>query len=264
MMAKKGTPMMRLRTCIPPPPLSEFVDVFWHCQRDESPHAKERLLPTGAVELVVNLAEDRLGPIVSGAHSEPFEIDTSEPATIVGVHFKPGGAFPFLNAPADDLHNAHVPLNDLWGRQSRVLHERLCEAHTPPGMFRVLEQCLLAQVRRPLARHPAVEFALREFRVRRAVSDVTDRIGLSPRHFIQVFADEVGLTPKLFCRVQRFQEVLGLVERRRRVDWAQVAVDCGYYDQSHFIHDFRAFSGLNPTAYLQIRGDHRNHVPLTD
>jgi transcriptional regulator GlxA family with amidase domain len=107
-------------------------------------------------------------------------------------------------------------------------------------------------------------FALREFRVCRAVADVTDRIGLSPRRFIQVFADEVGLTPKLFCRVQRFQEVLGLVERRRRVDWVQVALDCGHYDQSHFIHDFRAFSGLNPTKYLRIRGDHRNHVPLTD
>ena len=69
---------------------------------------------------------------------------------------------------------------------------------------------------------------------------------------------------KLFCRIQRFQEVLHLIGTGRQVEWADVALTCGYFDQAHFIHDFRTFSGLNPTAYLAQRSEHLNHVPLPD
>ena len=91
---------------------------------------------------------------------------------------------------------------------------------------------------------------------------MTREIGLSPRRFIEVFKDEVGLRPKVFCRVRRFQRVLASIHRQESVEWADVAVACGYYDQAHFIHDFRAFSGINPTAYLERRGRHRNHVAM--
>jgi AraC-like DNA-binding protein len=74
--------------------------------------------------------------------------------------------------------------------------------------------------------------------------------GLSERRFIEVFHEQVGLTPKAFCRVRRFQRVLKSVHGAREVDWAQVALDCGYYDQPHFIHDFRGFSGLTPAQYV--------------
>ena len=91
---------------------------------------------------------------------------------------------------------------------------------------------------------------------------MTDSIGLSPRRFIEVFSQQVGLTPKRFCRVQRFQHVLRSIYTRDSVDWADLALTCGYFDQAHFIHDFRAFSGLSPTAYADQRGRHPNHVPL--
>jgi AraC-like DNA-binding protein len=74
----------------------------------------------------------------------------------------------------------------------------------------------------------------------------------------------VGLTPKLFCRVRRFQRVLRRIGTGRPVEWAAVAVDCGYFDQAHFIRDFHAFSGINPSAYLAGRTEHLNHVPLLD
>jgi hypothetical protein len=86
----------------------------------------------------------------------------------------------------------------------------------------------------------------------------------SARRFIEVFTDEVGLTPKLFCRVQRFQETVRRIGMGRRVDWAGMALDCGYFDQAHFIHDFRAFSGLSPSAYAAQRTGHLNHVPILD
>lgn len=76
------------------------------------------------------------------------------------------------------------------------------------------------------------------------------------------FARGVGMTPKLFCRVWRFQRVLRAVHHRDAVDWTEVALACGYFDQPHLIHDFREFSGLSPTEYLAARTEHLNHVPM--
>lgn len=267
---------------IPGPPLSDFVELFWLYEGYQQPHKKERLLPDGSMELVINLAEDRVrvydpydpdkfqvlqGSLIVGAHSEYFVIDTAQQRSVIGVHFKPGGAFPFFDLPVKELRNMLVSLEALWGRWADRLRERLLEAGTPQGMFGVLERALRAQLARRPHRHPAVAFAVKEFYgapQTRTIAEVTEQIGLSAKRFIQVFSDEVGLTPKLFCRVRRFQRVLRLIGNGRPVEWAAVAADCGYFDQAHFIRDFRAFSGINPSAYLAHRTGHLNHVPLVD
>jgi len=257
---------MSFVTYIPRPPLSKFVDMFWLYRRDASTHAKERLLPTGTMELVMSLADDSSGATVCGAHSESFEIET-KPALVLGAHFKPGGAFPFLGVPAGELHNARVSLETLWGTNAGALRDQVLAAKTWAAKFGVLEQMLMKQSTRPFVRHPAVEFALNEFHAAthvRTVAEVVDKIGFSPRRFIQLFRNEVGLTPKVYRRIHRFQQLLQRVHGAQRIDWAHVAVECGYYDQAHFISDFRAFSGLNPTAYLQAQGEHLNHIPLMD
>jgi AraC-like DNA-binding protein len=258
---------MSIVNYVPRPPLAQFVDVFWLYERETPTHAKELLLPTGTMELVVDLTNDSAGMLVCGAHSESFEIETARPALILGVHFKPGGAFPFLGLPAGELHNARVSLDTLWGSSAQALLDRVLEAKTPAAKFGVLEQALVVRLTRPFVRHPAVAFALKEFHAAthvRTVSELVDEIGLSPRRFIQLFRDQVGLTPKVYRRIRRFQDLLQRVHGAQHIDWALTAVDCGYYDQAHFIHDFRAFSGLNPTAYLRTRGEHLNHVPLMD
>jgi AraC-like DNA-binding protein len=270
---------MFLRTHIPRPPLSDFVELLWQYDGPDPPHARERCLPTGTVEIVVNLddtdarAYDRrdadrprgfCGPLVCGAQSGFFVVDTADQASTMGVHFRPGGAFPFLG-PAGELRDALVPLEALWGTEAWRLRDRLLDAATVEERFRVLEQALLARATKPLGRHPAVAFALEQFRSvpqRLTVSEAARRSGLSQRRFIRVFDEEVGLTPKLFYRVQRFQRVLRLVEDRREVEWADVALECGFFDQPHLINDFHAFSGVTPTAYLAVRGDHFNHLPL--
>src|SRR5262249_52460939 len=114
--------------------------------------------------------------------------------------------------------------------------------------------------------HPAVALALNAFHgtpeIGR-VAEVTGRIALSPRRFIEVFTKEVGLTPKLFCRVRRFQQVLKVISGDGLdVDWADVALSCGYFDQAHFNHDFRGFSGICPSTYMATKTEHFGHVPI--
>lgn len=257
---------MLRRAVVPPPPLSEFVALLWLYEGYAPPHPRERLLPTGTVELVIDLHEETRGggAVICGAHSESFELETASEASVIGVHFRPGGAFPFLAPPLGELHNLHVGLEDLWGARAGDLRERLLAARTPDLRFGILQEYLLERAVRPLARHPAVAFALRELESpqARTVAEVSSKIGLSQRRFIELFRREVGLTPKLFSRVRRFQEVVRRVHVQPRVDWASVALTCGYFDQAHFIHDFKTFSGLTPSTYLALCTEHMNHVPL--
>jgi len=277
---------MIISTHIPGPPLSDFVETFWFCESGVIPHAKERVLPHGCPELLVNLREDRFtvydrqdhtrfqnfrGCLMCGPHSEYTVIDTADQASIIGVHFKPGGGFPFLGLPANELHNAEAPLEVLWGARAADLREELLEAETPEAKFRVLERYLLKQAGWPVTAafdgHPAVAFALKELQQpgnHRTIASLTEQVGLSPRRFIQVFSEQVGLTPKLYCRVMRFQEVLGQISKESQVDWAALAAAVGYFDQAHFIHDFRAFSGINPSTYLAGRGEYQNHVAILE
>ena len=97
----------------------------------------------------------------------------------------------------------------------------------------------------------------------RTVGDVVQGIGISSRRFWELFRNEVGLSPKAFCRIRRFNAVLTHIERLTTVDWLDVALSCGYFDQAHFNHDFRAFAGLSPSAYLRDRMS-RTHVVVTD
>lgn len=268
------------RTYTPQQPLASFVHMFWLFEGYYPAHTKERVLPNGSLELIVNLREDVFrvydrhnldrfrsfrGCLITGTHSEYSIIDTSSQASMIGIHFKPGGAFPFLGVPASELYDEVVSLDTLWGMTACDLRDQLLEAATPEAKFRVLEQSLLERAGRSLERHPAVAFALNELQAvphTRNITDVIQHTGLSQRRFIQVFKDEVGLTPKLFCRIRRFQEALHLIRNGERVDWMDIALTCGYFDQAHFIHDFRAFSGINPTAYLTAEGEQLNHVPL--
>jgi AraC-like DNA-binding protein len=216
-------------THIPRPPLSDFVEVFWHYDGPDPPHARERCLPTGTMEIVINLRDNEAlaydrrnadrprsfrGPLVRGSHSGFFIIDTADQTSTMGVHFKPGGAFPFLGSAAE-LRDALVPLEALWGAEPAQLYNRLLDAATVEARFGVLERALLARATRVSGCHPAVAFALEKFRgvpQLLKVSEVARRSGLSQRRFIRVFDEEVGLTPKLFCRIRRFQRVLRLVE----------------------------------------------------
>jgi AraC-like DNA-binding protein len=265
----------------PAAPLDRFVHVIWCMEQGPTAHPRERLLPDGSVELVINLHEERVpvytrgnlercevfhGSVVCGPHSRFFAIDTASELNVVGVHFKPGGAFPFFKLPSGELHNLHVGLDALWGRAAAgEMRERLLAAATPEARARVLERALLAAAGGVLERHPAVAFALNAFHEAaetRRIGEVTEQIGLSPRRFIEVFRKEVGLSPKLFCRVRRFQKVLRMIAVGRAVDWAEIAVTCGYFDQAHFIHDFQDFSGINPSSYLADHIEHLNHVPI--
>jgi AraC-type DNA-binding domain-containing proteins len=267
----------------PAPPLSRFVELLWYYENAPKPHQKERLMPDGCITLVINLIEDETrlydpddldkvrkltGCTVSGPHTKCFAIDTDEQTCVIGISFRPAGAVPFLKLPSDELQNQHVDLEDLWGGLAAVLRERVLAAKGAEGKLRVVELALLERAAGMFDGQPVVEYAVESFLSRpetARISEISDQTGFSSRRFIELFKHHVGITPKLFCRVRRFQHVLRRITSGRPVNWSGIALDGGYFDQAHFIHDFRAFSGINPSKYLADYKDyprHHNHLPM--
>src|SRR5262245_7488591 len=90
---------------VPRPPLSHFVEIIWLYEHYGAGHPRERVLPTGTTELVIDLRDHRHAPVIAGPSSEFFTITTADRPSLLGVHFRPGGAFPFMRPPAGELHN---------------------------------------------------------------------------------------------------------------------------------------------------------------
>ena len=265
---------------IPRTPLNHFIDLIWFHEGLNSPHQLERVLPEASIELIINLRDETRHTFdptshqpqqsyrrswLSGPHSKFIVIDTAPNASMIGVHFKPGGANAFFSMPLSELRNDVVALEVFWKGAAASLRDQLLEAATPTDKFRILEDALLARQRGRESTHPAVQYALDCF-IRQpqglSVGDITDKISLSPRRFIELFNDEVGMTPKLFSRVRRFQRALEEIQRRRNLRWAELAPDCGYYDQARFICDFKEFCGLTPADYLNQAPEYPNFVPI--
>jgi AraC-like DNA-binding protein len=271
---------MRYLRYRPKPPLDEFVDCLWHFRGRRA--TRELALPTGAVELVINLREDpiriysdirdaeaqRFGcATVSGTHSRYMVLAPALEASVVGVHFRPGGARPFLGLPLSELADRHVELKDLWGAQANLLRAQLLEADSPAGALAVLERALLARLvdRKPY--HPVVAFALRRFAASPSVArvrEVGDATGYSAKRFIRLFTEGVGISPKRFCRILRLQAVVQRLATGKRIEWAEFALASGYCDQSHLIRDFRAMTGLTPAQYRPVDADSPNHVAVEE
>jgi AraC-like DNA-binding protein len=260
----------------PHPVLAPFVHFSGYFRLD-APPTLERVLPTGELQLLVNLRQDELrtyghdggetvapigGAALQGAQMCHSVIDTSQQNAVVLVCFKPGGAYPFFAPPPGATAEQLVEVGQLWGRTGGVLRERLLATSNPGDMLRLLEATVLESVVRPLEPDPMVRYAVAALDRGDSVGEVTERLGMSPKRVGRRFTEQVGLTPKRFSRVRRFQRALRSIPHDRPVDWAGIAATCGYFDQSHFIHDFRAFSGISPTGYRPRSPGEPNHVPI--
>jgi AraC-like DNA-binding protein len=270
---------MLFSSSTPGPPLSDDVEYLWSLS-DAPSHQRERIVPTGTLELVINLAEDELriydpfdtnrcrrfpGAIVSGAYQRFFVIDTREHSSVIGVHFRPGRAASILGVPPGQLSDTHVDLAALWGRAARELRERLCSARTLSQRFLLLERALL-RARRPRELRSPLSFAIDRLQAGKRVGEVASDLALSRRRFIEIFSADVGMRPKLFARVLRFQRSMSLALAGSTPDWAALALECGYFDQSHLIRDFVAFSGFSPVELVNRSGSDLkgSHVALRD
>jgi AraC-like DNA-binding protein len=218
--------------------------------------------------VVVDLAQvESPRSVVSGVQSRATELDTAGPLSLIGARFKPGRASALLGIPAAELYNCMVSLETVWGGRGEQLREQLHFANPPLRRFQILERFLADQLdgKSPLsdvvcrsvkAIHAAVETV--------SVQELALDGRMSAVRFSTLFRDHVGLTPKSYAKIVRFQRAVAAIGHTTQVDWASIALSCGYFDQAHFNHDFRDFCGMAPSKYLAHRTGHPNHVVKKD
>jgi len=269
----------------PGPPLSAFVEWLWYYDDLFMDHDREHVLPDATFELVINLenrprklftSEESQGyrafrrAWLSGAHSSYLVIDVLNGASMMGAHFRAGGVAALLCFPADELAGRVVELDEVWGLEAWVWRDRLMAAPDPKAKFKILESWLLERLKAPEPSNISarrVISALSQFNQQVEfphISSTAESLNISHKHLIREFRKVTGLTPKLYCRIQRFQRVLSEINRRKEIEWASIAVGCGYFDQAHFIRDFTAFSGINPSAYIRHRLDYPGFIRAAD
>jgi len=245
-------------------PLRRYIDFIWKAEQSGAASSRRRIYPDGAMALVIHLKEPTATyfvddkahsirvPLIAGPYSRSFQIDPSQSKLVIGVHFRPGAARLFYPVAAHELRDTDVALSDINPTEADCLLNEICSVADERAQFCVVERYLTRKLAFSAAIHPVIDYAIEQFARAggmRSIRTVQTDTGLSHTRFIQLFREHVGLTPKLFCRIRRFQRLIGSIQRGIPTNWAELALDCGYFDQAHLIHDFRAFAGVTPLAY---------------
>jgi len=174
------------------------------------------------------------------------------------VKFTPIGARLFFDLPMAELANQVVGLDEVLGQAGRNICARLREAPDWDARFDLLDDFIAGRIARARARTQPCAWAMDRIEQSGGQLDVgalARELGYSQKHLISLFRDQVGLPPKLVARLFRFDRVMQHVRSGAPVSWAEIAADCGYYDQAHLIRDVRRFTGTTPTGARALVGD---------
>jgi AraC-like DNA-binding protein len=194
----------------------------------------------------------RLGSFVAGPDDACAVIEHDGEMRGVQVDLTPLAARMVFGVPMHELAHRVVSLEDVFGRETRLLEERLFESPTWDRRFGIIEAALGARLMAADPPPPDVEWAWRRVRSARGqirIEALAAELGCSRKHLAVRFREHIGLPPKLFARLVRFTHAVELLLESPQASLVEVAAACGYYDQAHMDRDFRDFANTTPTAY---------------
>jgi AraC-like DNA-binding protein len=249
--ARAGEHSFRLSRHEPSEDLAPFVERYWIVRwdlRGKPPYPQETL-PHPNVNFVIHAG--RSG--VFGVMTRRFSVLLEGEGQVVGTKFRPGAFYPFWGAPMSELTDRVLTLDEAFGEGSAAIeHEVLALRDTAQQIARV--EAFLRPRLPP--RDENVEEVGRVVRIALAHREITTardlaaRAGVPERTLQRLFRRYVGVTPKWVIQRFRLHEAVLRAEAGAAVDWAQLAIELGYFDQAHFIRDFKAHVGRPPAEHL--------------
>lgn len=253
----------------PPPDLLGIVRCFW-ISRGQLTFLHEKILPQNNIELMFNLERPFGVPNrqpawrsfkrawVAGMQQEWLlvtpQYDTSLPSYLLSARMPPLGAYRVLDMPLGEIAHDVIELDEALGEEVRAVHQQVGDLCDPGLQFAVLCDFVRRRVARSRVRvradaQVAIDALVQSHGTER-IDSVCRHLGVSRKHLGSVFRTHVGLSPKAYARMFRFRRVIDALQSGRQPpDWAQLAVSCGYFDQAHFNHEFREFSGMSPGEF---------------
>lgn len=247
----------------PDPRLTEIVSNMWFGE-GKTAYQRDRILPSGQSQLLINLGPpqyrvepgppEKRVPFVdvwySGLHQGPIDTEAPHGNALLGVAFSAHGTFPWLGEHMENLSDRIIALADALGDGALALRERLLNTPSLEARFKCVERWLLARLKPRTIVHPAVRWAVDRLAAtggRISIEELATQTGFTRKHLGNLFQQQVGLSPKSLARIHRFRGALALLDGSAgQVPWAELAEQCGFYDQSHLINEFRRFTGFSP------------------
>jgi AraC-like DNA-binding protein len=235
--------------------LSYFVQHYWIVRwdlRGQAPYLQETL-PYPAVHLVIEQDKSRIVGVVKGK----FSILLQGQGRVFGVKFRPGAYYPFVKSPVSAITDRSMRIEDIFGADGQALEAAVCAQDDEEQSIKQAEQFLR---RRLPERDENVDLINRI--VDQIIADRTiikvdalvDRFNLGKRTLQRIFSQYVGVSPKWVIKRYRLQEAAEQLAGGAIGSWPKMALDLGYFDQAHFIKDFKMIVGRTPAEYARSAG----------
>src|SRR5271163_1005689 len=238
---------------LPFPDLADRIAYYWTVSwdlRGREPHLQETL-PHPNVYMVFEYRK----LVVSGVTTGKFTRLLEGQDRTFGVKFKPGGFRPFLPAPVSSLTNRIVPANSVFGKDADALEARLVASAEDEEMVEAANCFFQSRVPHPdetiVLASRLVERILQQPDIK-TVEDLAGRSGIGKRSLQWVFSEYVGVSPKWVIRRYRLHELVERLNSGEELNWADIALELGYFDQAHLINDFRSIVGRSPACYQEL------------
>lgn len=253
---------MEFPIILPSEILRPYVKYYWVCTTDEDVF-KESMYPSGHLEFCIDISEgktirhfdnqsERMPKLeVLGHFTVPTFATVARGTTVLVTRFHPHASSLFVRHSAVDFTNKSVDLYDVLSHQSIDFYNQIMEQPTVEMKVRILEAFLIQQLIENGKEHTKLKLIDHVCRyISSTESFDSDRLsaefGFSERYIQKSFLEYVGLTPQNYFAVQRFNKSLALVQSSSK-PLTSIALECGYYDQAHFIKEFKSYTALTPS-----------------
>lgn len=258
--------VMKYSEVIPCKRLKQYVKCYYIYMSDTDAPFEDTVFPSACMEIIFNLGTGKWqtaagagfvnNPPVElwGQIIQPLAIKSIGRNVMLGIRFFPHAAACFLNDKVGVFNNQVVDFTDIPGNAAGILHLKLLEATAWDKRIELVEAFLLHKLsltEKRLGKITVVSNVMNDMRQADFfdnIENVASRYGITPRYLQKLFFQYTGLTPKLYSKINRFQNSLRLVSKKN-TSLTSIAYDCGYFDQSHFIREFKSFTGVTPSGY---------------